>query len=314
MTVTEQKFRKIVAVDHCGLTPEIVEKINELSLEPVKLHADIPASDDEIIERIADADCVLVSWQTKINEQVLRSAKSVKYIGMCCSLYDEKSANVDIAEARKRGIVVKGVRDYGDEGSVEFIFAQLIFLLKGMGAHKWRNESTELTGKRIGIIGFGTLGQLVARTALHFGMEVGYYSRTRKVDLETERLKYLPLDEMMKTCDVVSTHLPRNTKILSAKEFEIKKKNSILINTSIGLTFDKDAFVDWITNDKTSYAIFDGCGYDESVREFKQIENIIIFNQSSGFTFEARQRLSKKVLDHMIEFLARQSSRSLTSR
>ena len=303
MTVTAKKFKKIVVVDNCGLTPEIIEKINELSVEPIKLYLDIPVSDAVIVERISDADCVLVSWQTKISEHVLRSVKSVKYIGMCCSLYDEKSANVDIAEARRRGIVVKGVRDYGDEGSVEFIFSQLIFLLKGMGAHKWRNESTELTNKKIGIIGFGTLGKLVARTAQHFGMEVYYYSRTRKVDLETDQLKYLPLDEMMRMCDIVSTHLPRNTRILSAKEFKIKKKNSILINTSIGLTFDKDAFVDWITNDRTSYAIFDGCGYDESVREFKEIENVIIFNQSSGFTFEARQRLSEKVLDNMIEFL-----------
>lgn len=303
MTVIAKKFKKIVVVDNCGLTPEIIEKINELSVEPIKLYLDIPVSDAVIVERISDADCVLVSWQTKISEHVLRSVKSVKYIGMCCSLYDEKSANVDIAEARRRGIVVKGVRDYGDEGSVEFIFSQLIFLLKGMGAHKWRNESTELTNKKIGIIGFGTLGKLVARTAQHFGMEVYYYSRTRKVDLETDQLKYLPLDEMMRVCDIVSTHLPRNTRILSAKEFKIKKKNSILINTSIGLTFDKDAFVDWITNDRTSYAIFDGCGYDESVREFKEIENVIIFNQSSGFTFEARQRLSEKVLDNMIEFL-----------
>lgn len=303
MTVTDKKFKKIVAVDHCGLTPEIIEKINGLSAAPVTLYQDIPASDEQIIERIADADCVLVSWQTKINANVLRSAKSVKYIGMCCSLYDEKSANVDIAEARSRGIVVKGVRDYGDEGSVEFIFAQLIFLLKGMGAHKWRSESTELTHKKIGIIGFGTLGQLVARTAVHFGMEIYYHSRTRKADLETDKVKYLPLEELVKTCDIVSTHLPRNTKILSANEFKLMKKNSILINTSIGLTFDKDAFVDWITHDRTSYAIFDGCGYDESVSEFKAIDNVIIFNQSSGFTFEARQRLSQKVLNNMLEFL-----------
>ena len=303
MTENTKKFNKIVAVDRCGLTPEIVEKINRLSIAPVELYSDVPTSDDEIIERIGDADCVLVSWQTKINQNVLRSAKSLKYVGMCCSLYDEKSANVDIAEARKLGITVKGVRDYGDEGSVEFIFAQLIFLLKGMGAHKWRSESTELTHKKIGIIGFGTLGQLVARTALHFGMEVYYTSRTRRPELETDKLRYLPLEDLLKTCDVVTTHLPRNTKILSAREFALMKKNSILINTSLGLTFDKQAFVDWITRDRTSYAIFDGCGYDESVREFKDIDNVIVFDQSSGFTFEARQRLSRKVLDNMVSYL-----------
>ena len=69
-------------------------------------------------------------------------------------LYDEKSANVDIETARNLGIEVKGVRDYGDEGTVEFIFAELITLFKGLGKNKWRNEATELKNKRIGIIGF----------------------------------------------------------------------------------------------------------------------------------------------------------------
>ena len=72
MTVTEQKFRKIVAVDHCGLTPEIVEKINALSVSPVTLYQDIPASDEEIIERIADADCVPLSpkWSIRLRRRV----------------------------------------------------------------------------------------------------------------------------------------------------------------------------------------------------------------------------------------------------
>jgi lactate dehydrogenase-like 2-hydroxyacid dehydrogenase len=91
---------------------------------------------------------------------------------MCCSLYDENLANVDIAAARKLGIQVKGVKDYGDEGTIEFIFAQLIFLFKGLGKHKWKSEATELTNKSIGIIGLGTLGLMVAKIAIHFGMIV----------------------------------------------------------------------------------------------------------------------------------------------
>ena len=117
-------------------------------------------------------------------------------------LYDEKSANVDIETARNLGIEVKGVRDYGDEGTVEFIFAELITLFKGLGKNKWRNEATELKNRRIGIIGFGTLGQLVARTAIHFGMQVFYFSRTRKNELENKRIKYLPLEDLLATCDV----------------------------------------------------------------------------------------------------------------
>jgi len=90
---------------------------------------------------------------------------------MCCSLYDQKSANVDIEAARKLGIDVKGVRDYGDEGTVEFIFAQLIYLFKGLGKNQWGSEVTELKNKSVGIIGFGTLGQMVGKIAVHFGMQ-----------------------------------------------------------------------------------------------------------------------------------------------
>jgi lactate dehydrogenase-like 2-hydroxyacid dehydrogenase len=67
------------------------------------------------------------------------------------------STNVDIETAKELGITVKGVRDYGDEGTIEFIISQLISLFKGIGKAQWRSESTELTGKSLGIIGLGTL-------------------------------------------------------------------------------------------------------------------------------------------------------------
>jgi lactate dehydrogenase-like 2-hydroxyacid dehydrogenase len=79
---------------------------------------------------------VLVSWNTQIRAGVLRASPRLAYVGMCCSLYDERSANVDIEAARDLGITVRGVRDYGDEGVVEFIFAELIGLFKGIGQHQ----------------------------------------------------------------------------------------------------------------------------------------------------------------------------------
>ena len=223
---------------------------------------------------------------------------------MCCSLYDENSANVDIAAARKLGIEVRGVKDYGDEGTIEFIFAQLIYLFKGLGKQQWKNEATELTNKNIGIIGLGTLGKMVAKTATHFGMKVFYFNRSRKYGMEKEGIVYLPLNELMATCDVVTTHLPRNTILLTEQEFGIKKKNSILINTSLGLTFEKAAFVKWISHDKTSFAIFDADGVGDFVDEFSAHENIILSNQFAGFTLEAKKRLSEKVYANMTNYLA----------
>ena len=296
-------FRKITIIDKCGLTSPEIEKIALLSLEAISIYDDFPESENEIIKRMDDADCVLVSWHTKITAEMIQASPSLKFIGMCCSLYDEKSANVDIVEARKLGVEVKGVRDYGDEGTVEFIFSQLIFLLKGLGKNKWRNESTELTNKSIGIIGLGTLGQMVAKTAIHFGMKVFYFSRTRKHELENTGITFLPLDELMESCDIVTTHLPKNTILLTEREFSIKKPNSILINTSLGRTFEMDAFVNWIRNDRTSFAIFDGNASGSLDGELDNYSNIISSEQYSGFTIEAKKRLSQKVLLNLTTYL-----------
>jgi lactate dehydrogenase-like 2-hydroxyacid dehydrogenase len=295
-------FQKITIIDSCGLTFPVVEQITGLSKDPIRIYNDFPGSDTEIINRIADSDCALVSWHTKVNADVIKASPNLKYIGMCCSLYDENAANVDIVQARKQGIVVKGVRDYGDDGTLEFIFAELIYLMKGLGSRQWQPENRELRGKTMGIIGMGTLGTMVARTAKHFGMNVFYFNRSRKPELEAEDFEFLPLNELLSICDVISTHLPKNSNVMGEAEFRHKKPNSILVNTSIGLTFDRLAFVDWIKNDPTSFAIFDGPGLGGYSEEFSKYPNIILSDRSSGFTLEAQTRLSEKVLKNIQDF------------
>lgn len=295
-------FQKITLIDSCGLTSPVVEQIKRLSKEPITVYADDPVDEAEILRRIGDSDCVLVSWRTKICAEVIQAASNLKYIGMCCSLYDEKAANVDIIQARKQGIVVKGVRDYGDDGTLEFIFAELVYLFKGLGSHRWQAGNRELRGKSMGIVGMGTLGTMVARTARHFGMNVFYFNRSRKPELEAEGFIFLSLNELLATCDVISTHLPKNSNVMGEAEFRNKKPNSVLVNTSIGLTFDKDAFLNWLSGDPTSFAIFDGPGLGAHTREFSNFPNIIISDRSSGFTLEARARLSEKVLKNIKSF------------
>ena len=299
-------FKKITLIDSCGLTSPVLEQIAQLSTKPITNYTDFPTTDDEILQRIGDSDCILVSWNTKVSAEVIKASPKLKYIGMCCSLYDEKAANVDILQARKQGIVVKGVRDYGDDGTLEFIFAELIYLMKGLGNLQWQAETRELRGKTMGVIGMGTLGTMVARMARHFGMTVFYFNRSRKYQLEEEGFTYLPLNELLAICDVISTHLPKNSIVLSESEFLVKKANSILVNTSIGLTFDKDAFLRWVFNDTTSFAIFDRVAVGEHFDEFSKYPNVIVSERSSGFTMEAKARLSEKVLVNMQGFLLEQ--------
>lgn len=296
------QFEKITIIDSCGLTQEIINQLTALSKNNINIYNDYPQDDAETLARIGDSDCVLVSWQTKITAEIIAQTSHLKYIGMCCSLYDEASANVNIIAAREKGIEVKGVKDYGDEGAVEFIFAQLIFLLKGLIKARWKDEPVELKNKSIGIIGLGTLGLMVAQTAQHFGMQVFYFSRSRKYEQEKNGITFLPLEELMASCDIISTHLPKNTVVLTEKEFKLKKPNSILVNTSLGVPFEKEAFVNWIADAK-NFAIFDADGVGDFAEEFTGHDNIILSDQFGGFTFEAKQRLSEKVLTNITNYL-----------
>lgn len=298
------KFKRIVSIDDTGLIAPVKAKLYELAGE-VQFYDDFPTSSDEVIRRITDADCVLVSWNTRISREVIESCGSIKYIGMCCSLIDEKSANVDIQASKERGITVLGVRDYGDEGVAEFTISELIRLLHGYGEQLWRNDVLELTNQKLGIIGMGAVGSMLADRALAFGMKVYYSNRSRKSEVEKKGVVYLELEELLKEVDILSTNLPRNNIVLYDKHFNLFGDNKIFINTSLGSTFDLDAFISWISRDG-NYAIFDKAAMELDYEEFIKHPNIIHSNKTSGWTAQAKERLSWKVLENINSFVNQQ--------
>jgi len=303
------KFKKIVAVDNTGLKVDAKEKLTKYA-EEVVFYDDFPSDLSEICARIngttsnqLPADAVLVSWNTQINRSIIERCPSIRYIGMCCSLYDEKSANVDIKAAREKGIKVLGIYDYGDEGVIEFIFSELIRLFHGFGKQMWKEEPVELTGHKLGIIGLGTTGKMLADMALAFGMQVFYHSRTRKHDYETKGVKYLNLPDLLATVDAVSTHLPKHTVVLGQKEFEALETGKILINTSLEPTFEIEPFIEWIKKEN-NYAIFDKVAMGSHFEQLKDLNGVIYSNKVSGWTKQAKQRLSEKVIENIEHFLS----------
>ena len=296
-------FQQIVIVDNAGLRNWAVEKLKSFSPNSLKIYSDFPKEKSEIIERIKAADAVFVSPRTKLTSEILQHSENLKYVGMCCSLYDKHSANVDMDFCESKGITVKGIRDYGDVGVVEFIASELIRLLKGLGEHQWKNEPLELIHQKVGIIGLGTSGKMVADILRVFGAQVNYFSRTRKPQAENEGIGYLPLHDLLKESDIISLHLPRNSSVLGEKEFDIFGSGKILINTSLGLVFDKTAFEKWISN-KENFAIFDSDGIGVYKQEFEKYRNVISTNVVSGRTKEAYDRLSEKVLKNVEDFWA----------
>lgn len=296
-----QKFNQIVCVDNTRLTQSTLEALSEYSYQTVKVFDDYPTDKGEIMGRIADADCLLVSWKTPIDQEIIEAATSLKYIGMCCSLIDKASANLDVNAAENKGIVVRGVKDYGDEGVVEFIMSQLISLSKGIDKHQWKPQQTELKNKTLGIIGFGTVGQMLAKVAVAFGMNVLYFSRTRKPSLEESRLRYATLRDVLTQSDAVSTHLPRKTKIFGKAEFDLLSPNTVFINTSVGPTFETEALFEWV-NKHNNYAIFDHDGAF-GLQNLELHPRIVYFPKTSGMTDAAFERLSEKVMENLRDFL-----------
>ncbi len=298
---SNMKFQKIVCVDYTKLEPWAIEALQEMSEEKVVVYHDEPGSKKETLQRISNADAVLVSWKTEIPEDIIEQCPNLKYIGMACSLYDDASANVAVEFARSKGITVTGIRDYGDPGVAEFIVSELVRLFHGLGEYQWKEMPVELTDKKIGIIGLGVTGQLLAKCLLPFGPDLYYYSRTRKKDLENE-ITYLPLKELMKTVDVISLHLPKNTLTLKAPEFELFGTGKILINTSLGLPFEESAFSNWLKKEG-NFAIFDGDGKKQLSKETEKLPNVITTPKSAGWAAETQRRLSEKVLDNVKDFL-----------
>ena len=172
-------FKKLVAIEPVNLIPSAEEALHRYAREVV-LFGDAPKDDAEIIRRIGDADAVLLSYTSRIGQAVIDACPAIRYIGMCCSLYSEASANVDIAYARQKNIRVLGIRDYGDRGVVEYVLHELIALLHGYGMPSLRDEPIEITGLRVGVVGLGVSGRMIADALSFMGAEISYYSRSRK--------------------------------------------------------------------------------------------------------------------------------------
>ena len=297
-----RKFKKIVVVDETKMNTSTLEELKEYANE-VEVYHDEPTS-EKVKSRVEDAEAIIVSWRTQISEEIIDAAKDLKYIGMACSLYDDESANVAVNYAQEKNIEVNGIFDYGDPGVIEFVISEVIQLLHGFGEHQWQEQPLELSGQKFGIIGLGTTGKLLAKALEALNVEVYYFSRTRKPEFENAKLKYLELDELLKTCDIISTHLPKNTVVLKENEFKQLIDNKILINTSLGLPFEEKSFQNWLKV-RNNYTIFDGDATAYLPESIINRENVIATQKSAGWSQQTQERLSFKVLQNIQNFLER---------
>ncbi|MDE5701120.1 MAG: dihydrofolate reductase, partial [Bacteroides sp.] len=231
---------------------------------------------------------------------VLERCTDVKYIGMCCSLYSPESANVDIRYANERGIVVTGIRDYGDEGVVEYVVSELVRCLHGFGQQPWYGMAREITGLKVGVVGLGKSGGMIADALKFFGADIVYFARSEKPEAAAKGYRFLPLDMLLAQSEVVFWCLNKNTVLLHEAEFGQLGNKKILFNTGLSPAWDEQAFVKWLEGDNLCFCDTVGALGGEHLLSQPHVRCMQV---STGRTRQAFDRLSEKVLTNIKEYL-----------
>lgn len=292
------RFKQIVTIGdviELNMIESSLNELNKYSENPVKIISSNYENETEIIKNISDADCILLSYRTSITKNILLKCNNLKLICICGT----NSNLIDIEQCSKQNITILNVKDYGDEGVVEWIFFQLISLIRGFGKYKWKSLPAELNKKTIGIIGFGAIGKLLAKGALGLNMNILYYSKSRNQEWEKKGVKYVDKKELLLKSDIITLQTPKNLKILDKNDFNLMNEK-ILINNTLGKAFQKEDFIEWIKK-PNNFMITDIVS--DFKNEFEELERVIYSNYISGKTKEAEIRLSEKVLNNIKSYL-----------
>ncbi len=274
------------------------------------------SSPDEVIERIADCEVVILN-KIKLNESNLGYAKKLKLICIAATGFD----NVDIAYCREHGIAVCNVVGYSTN-SVALITMSLAlglvshlreyndYVISGEYTKSGipnRLEPTfhELDGMTWGIIGLGTIGKKVAGIAQAMGCKVIANKRT-----PIDEYDIVSVDEIMEKSDIISIHTPLNegTKgLISAEKIAKMKKNAILINVARGAVCDEKALADAIKNKKIGGIGVDvystePFGVDHPFYEIKDYNNVLLTPHNAWGAYEARERLLSDIVENIKAF------------
>ena len=288
----------------------------ELNISP----KDRPLSKRELLKALKKTsyDGVLCLLTDTIDKDIYDAMPSVKIVAN----YAVGFNNIDIAEAKRRGITVTNTPGALTETVAEHTIALLLSLVrripeseqylrkgkyKGWGPELFLGE--ELSGKKLGILGAGRIGGRVAEIAVKgFGMSVIYYDIKKSEEFEKTcgaTFKATP-EEVLKEADVVSIHvplLPTTTHLINAERLKMMKKNAYLLNTSRGPVVDEVALVAALKNNTIR-----GAALDVFEREPKlatglaKLPNIVITPHTASATKAARDGMAKLAAENLIAF------------
>ncbi len=308
---------QIVVLDGYTLNP------GDLSWEELKKLGETRVYDrtpeDKIIERVGDAEIIYTN-KTPLRKEILEKLPNVKFIGLLATGYNV----VDVDSAKKLNIKVTNVPTYGTHSVAQMVFAHLMAICHHVQAHSdavkdgewannpdwsfWNYPLIELAGKTMGIIGYGRIGEAVGRIAQAFAMKVVAFDNHPKKELESETMKYVNLDELLASSDVITLHCPlfESTKGIINKDSIAKMKDGvIIINTSRGPLIVEEDLVEALESGKVYAAGVDVVSIEPILKDnpLLKAKNIFITPHISWAPKESRKRLMDVAVDNLKQFL-----------
>lgn len=310
---------KIVVLDGFTLNPGDISWSTLEALGELTVFDRTNYDTKSIIKNIEDASIVFTN-KTPLTKEVLEQVPLVKYIGVLATGYNV----VDIAAATKQNITVTNIPDYSSGAVAQFTMALLLELCHHIGAHNasvkngdwvqskdfsyWNSPLIELSGKTIGLIGFGKIGKATAKLATAFGLKVLVYSRTVYTEFISDSLQFVSLDKLLQESDFVSLHCPLTKEtegIINTDTIAKMKKTAMLINTSRGpLVIEKDLAVALQKGEITAAAV-DVVSQEPMQKNnlLLNCKNCIITPHIAWASKEARVRLMGTAVENLKAFV-----------
>jgi len=290
------------------------------ALEPfdVRVLHERPPERGELLDAVRGVSGILSTATEKMDGELMDAAgEDLKVIANMAVGYD----NVDVEASAERGIVVTNTPGVLDETTADVAFMLLLAAARRLGegerllrAGRWewwgpkQLMGRDVWGKRLGIVGFGRIGQAVARRARGFGMEVLYHNRSRKEEAEQELgARYVEFDELLETVDFVSVHTPITDEthhLIGPKELGRMKPTAVLVNTSRGPVVDEAALADALAAGRIFAAGLDVYEEEPKVHpKLLELENVVLAPHIGSASVETRDRMAALAAENLAAVL-----------